>query len=291
MLENPYRPTVPWYRGNLHTHTTRSDGRREPQVVIDDYAERGYDFLMISDHDVLTHPSEFEDRGMVLIPGNEVTARGPHMLHVNAERRVEPQPDRQAVIDDIRQNDASLAVMAHPNWHPDFNHLPQISLEALQGYVGIEVYNGVIERLAGSSVATDRWDQLLGQGRRTWGFANDDSHLDTDVALGWNVVQTDDRSIEGIVTALREGAFYGSTGVVFDHIDVDGTTISIRTSEEVRFSVYREFQKRIATVVGRELVFDVPIDDRLEYVRVEAHGALGRVAWTQPFFRVRGTRY
>lgn len=285
MLENPYDSALPWYRGNLHTHTTRSDGRRDPQVVVDDYAARGYDFLMISDHDALTAPSELDDRGMVLIPGNEITARGPHTLHVNAHRRIEPVADRQSVIDEIASNPESFAIMAHPNWHPDFNHLPQISLEALQGYVGIEIYNGVIERLSGSPYATDRWDQLLGQGRRVWGFANDDSHLDGDVELGWNMVQTADRSVAGIVDAMRRGAFYGSTGVVLDDIEVDGSTVRISATEEVRFSVYREFQKRVATHIGRSLEFQAPDDERLKYLRVEAHGGLGRTAWTQPFFR------
>lgn len=285
MLENPYDPALPWFRGNLHTHTTRSDGRREPQVVIDDYAERGYDFLMISDHDMLTSPSEFEDRGMLLIPGNEVTAKGPHILHVNATRRVKPRRKRQAVIDAITKNPASLAIMAHPNWHPDFNHLPQRELEALNGYVGIELYNGVIERLSGSAYATDRWDQLLGQGRRVWGFAHDDSHNEGDVELGWNVVQAGECTAQAIVDALRRGAFYCSTGVVLEHIDCDGRTISIRAAEDVRFSVYREFQKRIATVEGTELEFEAPQDDLLRYVRVEAHGHGGHVAWTQPFFR------
>lgn len=285
MLENPYKSSLPWYRGNLHTHTTRSDGKRDPQVVIDDYADRGYDFLMISDHDMLTAPSEFDSRGMVMIPGNEVTARGPHLLHVNAERRVEPQADRQAVIDDILTNPASMAIMAHPNWHPDFNHIPQISLEALQGYVGIEVYNGVIERLPGGATATDRWDQLLGKGRRVWGFAHDDSHAVGDVALGWNVVQADERSAEAILSGLRRGSFYGSTGVTLDEIDCDGQRITVTASEDVRFCVYREYQRRIAVVEGTRLEFEAPTDDRLKYLRVEAHGPRGRVAWTQPFFR------
>lgn len=284
ILENPYDISLPWLRGNLHTHTTRSDGKRDPQVVVDDYAARGYDFLMISDHDGLTPPAELDARGMVLIPGNEVTARGPHLLHVNADTVLEPHPDRQAVLHEIVARSESFAVMAHPNWHPDFNHLPQPQLEAYEGYIGIEVYNGVIERLAGSPYATDRWDQLLGQGRRVWGFANDDSHREDDVALGWNVVQTADRSAAGILDAMRRGAFYGSTGVALTRIEVQGGRVYVAAAEDVRFCVYREFQKRVAVAYGHELEFEVPDDPKLAYVRVEAHGSHGRVAWTQPFF-------
>src|SRR5262245_62368109 len=37
-------------RGNLHAHTTLSDGVRAPQALIDEYEALGYDFLAITDH-------------------------------------------------------------------------------------------------------------------------------------------------------------------------------------------------------------------------------------------------
>jgi hypothetical protein len=38
-------------KGNLHAHTTFSDGRRPVSEVIDRYRELDYDFLAITDHD------------------------------------------------------------------------------------------------------------------------------------------------------------------------------------------------------------------------------------------------
>ena len=38
----------PFYRGNTHCHTTRSDGRRSPEEVIALYREAGYDFLALT---------------------------------------------------------------------------------------------------------------------------------------------------------------------------------------------------------------------------------------------------
>src|ERR1044071_9640474 len=93
-----------WLRGNLHTHTTRSDGARDVQTVLDDYANRGYDFLMISDHDIYTSAQDYDawnSHGMLLIAGNEITRNGPHLLHVHADRFVEPLADRQAVIEAV----------------------------------------------------------------------------------------------------------------------------------------------------------------------------------------------
>lgn len=41
---------VNWYKGNLHTHTLWSDGDDYPEMIIEWYKERGYDFLALSDH-------------------------------------------------------------------------------------------------------------------------------------------------------------------------------------------------------------------------------------------------
>ncbi|MBI4637701.1 MAG: hypothetical protein HY727_15290 [Candidatus Rokubacteria bacterium] len=38
-------------RGNLHAHTTFSDGVRSPERLIAEYETLGYDFLAITDHD------------------------------------------------------------------------------------------------------------------------------------------------------------------------------------------------------------------------------------------------
>jgi hypothetical protein len=47
------QPAVRWWKGNLHTHTLWSDGDDFPEMVVDWYKSRGYDFLAISDHNVL----------------------------------------------------------------------------------------------------------------------------------------------------------------------------------------------------------------------------------------------
>ena len=39
-----------WWKGNLHTHSFWSDGDQFPEMIIDWYASRDYNFLAISDH-------------------------------------------------------------------------------------------------------------------------------------------------------------------------------------------------------------------------------------------------
>jgi len=288
-IENPYSNLTggQWLKGNLHTHTTASDGERPHQVVIDDYADRQYDFLMISDHDIYTSPKElsgYEARGMVLIPGNEVTANGSHLLHVNASRRIAPSPKRQAVLTEAVESDpASFIIVNHPNWQSTFDHTPMTDLVEWTGYAGIEIFNGTVGRLEGSPYATNKWDMLLSQGRRVWGFANDDHHLAVgDVGLGWNVVYARRKTLPDIVEALRHGRFYASTGVVIRDIGVAGTTIRIETENAEKIVALREHGTRFAQTDSAKLEVEVPSGTK--YVRFECWGKGERFAWTQPFF-------
>ncbi|GMV92936.1 MAG: hypothetical protein AMXMBFR82_27140 [Candidatus Hydrogenedentota bacterium] len=284
IVSNPYsNDEIPWVKGNLHAHTTNSDGKRSPQVVVDTYAARGYGFLTISDHDYLTDPATLRDHGMTLIPGNEVTARGPHVLHIGASQLLDPDPDRQTVLNQIVDS-GELAIIAHPNWEDDFSHCPQAALESWRGYMGIEIYNGVVRRLTGSPLATDRWDRLLGLGRRVWGFAHDDSHRDGDDELAWIMVQTEYRDAAAIMTAIRQGRFYASTGVEIEGIRVCGNTIAVRTRNAERIVVHSDFGRRQAAVDDTCISFTVPETGAITYVRFECWGPGDAMAWTQPFF-------
>ena len=283
-LVNPYLgPGTPWLKGNLHTHSTESDGTRAPQEVVDDYAARGYDFLMLSDHDKLSDPKRVKGHGMVMIPGNEISAKGPHLLHINAKSHIPPDEDRQKILDLIAKEKA-FAVINHPNWQEHYNHCPQEKLEAWTGYIGIEVYNGVIRRLSGSPLASDRWDRLLGKGRRVWGFANDDSHRPEDVELAWNMVQSEKRTPAAIVEALVAGRFYGSTGVSIEALAAHGRTVHVAAPNAQRIVIVTDYGKRMAHVDAPEITFHVPDDAKYTYVRVECYGPGESMAWTQPFF-------
>lgn len=287
-LVHPYLnlpPLSQWLRGNLHAHTTRTDGAVDPQGVIDSYAARGYHFLSLSDHDMVTGPedyAEWDSRGLALIPGNEITANGPHLLHVGAREWIEPLADRQEV---IRRAIAAggFIVANHPSWRKDFAHCPDELLERWEGYCGIEIFNGTIGRIHGSAYSLDRWDRLLSKGRRIWGFAHDDTHLrEEDVGLGWIVVGTSEATPESILAAVQAGQFYASTGVVLSRIEVEGNRIVVEAENADRIIASRQHQVRFAVADGNRLEVEVPEEAR--YVRIECWGRGEQFAWTQPFF-------
>ena len=119
MIEHPYQDLNGgrWLAGNLHTHTTTSDGQRDHQAVIDDYVGRGHGFLMISDHDIYTASedhAQYDAQGMIMVPGNEISANGPHTLHVGATDWVEPHADRQEVIDEANASGSGFVLLTIP---------------------------------------------------------------------------------------------------------------------------------------------------------------------------------
>lgn len=63
------QPAPRWWKGNLHTHSLWSDGDDYPEMIVDWYKTRGYDFLAISDHNVLSEGTTW------LIATNRTQAR------------------------------------------------------------------------------------------------------------------------------------------------------------------------------------------------------------------------
>ena len=50
-----------WYKGNLHTHSYWSDGDDYPEMIINWYKQNGYDFIALSDHNILSKGEKWID--------------------------------------------------------------------------------------------------------------------------------------------------------------------------------------------------------------------------------------
>ena len=60
-----------WFKGNLHMHTTLSDGRLDPDSARAEYRKAGFDFISITDHWRLSKSIPAEEGGdLYLINGN-----------------------------------------------------------------------------------------------------------------------------------------------------------------------------------------------------------------------------
>ena len=54
MAVNHLLPQVPrYFKANLHTHTTVSDGKLSPEEIKQQYKDRGYQILCLTDHNII----------------------------------------------------------------------------------------------------------------------------------------------------------------------------------------------------------------------------------------------
>ncbi len=94
---NPFREEGKWFKGNVHAHSTGSDGTRTPEQLVELYTGAGYDFLSITDHGVVTDVEGLGNAGFLLIPGEEMCIGRTHadaLYHI-----VIPSSLAEAVID------------------------------------------------------------------------------------------------------------------------------------------------------------------------------------------------
>lgn len=83
-------------KGDLHGHSFRSDGKRDPAALAGHYREQGYDFFSLTDHNRFYPGVEIDEAyagvkmGILRIPGEEVHAPESvvHIVHVGGKESV-----------------------------------------------------------------------------------------------------------------------------------------------------------------------------------------------------------
>lgn len=286
-----------WLKGNTHTHTLESDGDSSPADTAKWYRERGYDFLVITDHDKVTR---VDGGGMIMIPGEEVTDRLPkkplHVCAIGIEEPIKPQHGA-TIVENLQKNvDAVRAAGAipainHPNfgWAFGADELLKVEHAAL-----LEIASGhPYVNMQGPPSVEEMWDKLLTAGKRIWAIGVDDSHTfkpeDKDPrppGQAWIVVRADERSVRAILGAIERGDFYASTGVELEDyvVDAKSMTVKVQAKNDARYRVQfigangRVLQESPGTSAtyafrGKE-----------SYVRAKVIDSNGKCAWMQPNF-------
>jgi len=68
----PAEPSPRWWKGNIHTHSLWSDGNDFPEMIAEWYRTHDYNFLALSDHNILSE-------GVRWMKHNAILARGGHL--------------------------------------------------------------------------------------------------------------------------------------------------------------------------------------------------------------------
>jgi hypothetical protein len=308
-----------WYKGNLHCHSTMSDGKLDPYTLVEMYKRRGYSFIAFSEHELFTAWKEFNEDTFIIMPGiersvHETGTRKCYHIHgimgsteyiknndfipLRHNIRV-PVPQwngketAQDIINELR-NTGNLVMINHPLW--SYNELED--LVELEGYHALEIYNHGCEVENKTGLATVYWDSLLRRGIRTWGVATDDNHnnnryeeapIDWDSFGGWVCVKAEKLSQDSISKALLQGQFYSSTGPeIYNYGIKDGIAfVECSPVKTIFFLSYEGRGESRRNKDGKPISYaECKIGDKEKYVRIECVDEFGRTAWSNPIFLI-----
>lgn len=290
-----------FYRGNLHTHSTLSDGKLEPEEVCKRYRERGYDFICLSDHFLphynypIADTRAFRTNSFTTILGAEChapsTGHGElwHILAVGLPLEFRPNGDDETGPQIAQRCLDAGAFVAIP--HPEWYALSVADAATIPGAHAVEVYNHTSQVLNGRGGGSYYLDNLLNSGRHINAAACDDAHWvagedqNRDAFGGWVMVKAEANEPEALVEALKNGHYYSSQGPAIEDISIKGDDITIKCSEAVQVSVVGRASKNEKLSGSALTSVTLPLKKfQGDWCRIVVIDAAGKIAWSNPIY-------
>ena len=295
-----------FWRGNLHTHSNLSDGVLDPAEVCRRYKAEGYDFISLTDHFVgafkypIADTKPFRDNTFTTILGAELHSGAMengelwHILAVGLPEDFAPSNTPAFVPVEGQETGPELAQRARDAGafvavaHPEWSGLTTADARSIEAAHAVEVYNH------GCAVGCDRphgfytLDQLLTEGRKLDLCATDDAHFtEPDHFGGWVMVKAEENTPESLLSALKAGHHYSSTGPEFRGVQWEDKSVTVESSAvstvivqgqgSAAVSAHGTSMTRTEVNLGR--FSDSP------WLRVTIIDAAGKRAWLNPHWR------
>lgn len=304
MIFSPFDKPGRFWRGNLHCHSTRSDGALPPEEVARRYRAQGYHFYCQSDHFMeqfgypVTDTTAYRADDFTTILGAELHAPGLvngeiwHILGVGLPADFSPlRPGETGPELARRAQDAGAFVaIAHPQWYG----LTLEDARTVSFADAVEIYNHTCAVQADRPDGTYLLDQMLLEGLHLNAIATDDAHFrdevnsNADAFGGWVMVKSETLAPDAILAALKRGDFYASQGPELCQVRFADGLLEVASSPVERITVVGP-RALSCTVSGKSMT-----SARLDvssfagtWARVIAVDAAGRRAWSNPL-RVPG---
>ena len=301
----PFSMEGKFFKGNLHTHSNRSDGALDPGEVCKRYEKAGYDFISLTDHLIgrygypLVDTKQFRTSDFTTLIGAEVHSGAMlngelwHMVAVGLPTDFSPPdapdfstfPGMETANELARRcTDAGAFLsLAHPHW----SGLVLQDALSIEFFDAVECYNhgsAMQERGDGFMLL----DSLLDRGRKCNVTAADDAHFKkNDYFKGWVMVKAIDNSPSALIKSLKAGNYYSSQGPEIHDLKLEDNKILVKSSPIQRL-----------VVCGRSTCSQYIECENSEYneitlvrcknspwIRIVLVDQFGRRAWSNPFWK------
>ncbi|HEV2472858.1 MAG TPA: CehA/McbA family metallohydrolase [Chthonomonadales bacterium] len=296
----PFEKPGEFRRGNLHTHSTISDGHLTPEQACRYYHAAGYDFLALTDHFLRQYEFQIADTrplrtadfttiiGAELHTGETELGNLWHILAVGLplDFAAYPSGETGPQVAQRAADAGAFVAVAHPNWYG----LTGADCASLAAAHAVEIFNGTAADHNDKADSAYMLDMLLARGLRRDACATDDAHFTparADTLRGWVQVKSKSLHPDALVEALRAGLYYSSTGPQIHDIRISpGPVMRVQCS-----AVDRIFVTGAGSNVKSESGFGIiraeielkPFE-RDGFCRVTLRDSAGRRAWSNPIW-------
>ena len=282
-----------WYKANLHSHSTVSDGELTPEQMKELYLNHGYSIIAYTDHNRFVTHNELSDTNFLALNGVEDSADESGksrfrnkccdicFIAGDPERTLHPMqfPDRikgdgqyaawKAEYSPIGIN-GMIKAGRDNGFFVTHNH-PCWSLEEYRDYMGyrdmhaMEIFNWSSAVDGYNEYNPDIYDDQLRAGKQLFVIATDDNHnrrpgtCHWDSFGGWTMIKAKSLSYRDVTAALFRGDFYASRGPVINALWMDTKDCSVHIECEKAVKV-------VLTRGGRRLRAVYAQEEGVEYL-------------------------
>lgn len=284
-----------FWKGNIHTHSTASDGVRSPEAVCATYREAGYDFLALTDHFMakygfpIVDTKPFRTRDFTTILGAELHAPATslgetwHILAVGLPLDFAPlQPGETGPALAARAVAAGAFVaIPHPGWYA----LTAEDAATLPGAHAVEVYNHTSQLRTERGDGVYLADQLLAGGRRIGLIAVDDAHFACmDAFGGWVMVKAEANEPGALLSGLKAGHYFATQGPLIHDIAWGAEEVEVTCTAAASVMVLGRGSRAAQSVAPGQTRVRLPYAALKTggFARIVVADATGRRAWSNP---------
>ncbi len=283
-------PLADWLEGNIHYHTTNSDGSGSLELTVT-YCRDYVDFSCVGDHDYVSNAAQYSTANFLGINGVEATDSNPHVVGFGMTCATGSFNPGSLSVTAIL-NGGGMPIVSHPEWSKQYSgYNMDTILKNLTGCKHLEVFNWYCQDLWGWGNSEQLWDSCLSANKFYYGTAADDAHGTGRLGYTYNMVGAPQLTVASLKSAFDIGDFYAchstvkwEAGITVTAYSVSGNTagetisITTDTGGTIQFignngAVKQTDQSNQATytIAGNE-----------GYIRVKITNGDGDITWMQP---------
>lgn len=276
-------PNKPYYKANMHCHSTKSDGLMTVEEIKAHYKAHGYSIVAYTDHEHLVDNSYLNDQDFLTITSCELGIKEFEQLstlkkqdmkvcHLNLYAKDPSNIDTPCYSSVYDHYAAGVEGIVHScgeyqrKYSPEgisemirianakgflvaYNH-PRWSLENATDYLGyqglwaVEIYNHSCHCAGIFEYDINTYDDFLRDGQPIACVAGDDNHKITATCGGYIMINADRLEYGVIMNALENHNFYASTGPVIKSLYIEDN-VAYMTFEKGNYAVMATKGRRV----------------------------------------------